>query len=204
MQRRHDFNNHRRIIENNKREEERRKKEKQKKRKKKRRDNPSNIAINKQKMQNKSKNKQEKKQRKKAQEEMFGFMLIVAVVMIIGFVLLFLIKPKEAKPENAQIDNMIYSMFSYTVGDKSVRELTEKCYDNDQEACKSAKDVISNIIEVTLKESSLVVGQQLYGYSLNITNCNIPLITEGNLSGNMFGSYTPITKDIIAISKFYY
>ncbi|GAI55625.1 unnamed protein product, partial [marine sediment metagenome] len=50
----------------------------------------------------------------------------------------------------------------------------------------------------------LVVGQQLHGYSLNVTNCNIPFITEGNLTGNMFGSYTPVTKDITVISEFYY
>jgi len=148
-------------------------------------------------------NKNNKKQEKKAQEEMFGFVLIVIIVMVIGLVFLFLMKPKEAELKNFQIDNMIYSMLSYTAGDKNVRELIEKCYDNDQEACDSAKKALKDILEIVLEKSSLVVGQQLYGYSVNITNCDI-LITKGNLTGNMFGSYTPVTKDIFVISNFYY
>jgi len=134
---------------------------------------------------------------------MFGFALIVVILMVVGVIFLFFLKPKETKLENVQIDNMIYSMLSYTAGGENVRELTEKCYDNDQEACDSAKKALKDVLEVMLKKSNLVVGQQLYGYSLNITNCNI-LVTKGNLTGEMIGSYTPITKDIVAISKFYY
>lgn len=154
-------------------------------------------------MQDKSKNKIKKKG-KKAQEEMLGFMLIVVIVIVVGLVLLFLIKPKKAELENVQIDNIIYSTLSYTPGDKSVRELVEDCHDGDEEACESAERTIEEILDVALKESNLVVGQQLHGYSLNVTNCNIPLITKGNLTGNMFGSYTPVTRDIVIISEFYY
>lgn len=138
---------------------------------------------------------------KKAQEEMFGFILVVVIITIIGLGFLLLINPKQIENKNSQLDNLLYSVVSYNYGDANMKALLEECSGNSI-GCDKAKKTLQEIMSKALDKGSLSVGKQLQGYNLSVTN--MPDITEGNLTGNKIGSFIPISETTIVKLEFYY
>ena len=147
---------------------------------------------------------------KRAQEEMFGFILIVVLLVVIGLILLFFMQPKPVEPErSAVISNLLYSMLSYSVNETPVKDIIEECYSEGQfggeDACVYLEDLFGNMLNVSLRKGSLVVGKQLNAYSLVLEGkFNV---TKGDLEGDRISSYIPIkvnseTRDVSL--SFYY
>ncbi len=99
---------------------------------------------------------------KKAQEEIFGFVLVVVVVTIIGLFFIFVMKPKQEEKKNLQIDNLLYATLSYSVGEKSIKDIVEDCSSGDSVACDNAEKEIKNLIDKAI----IVLGKQVKGYEL--------------------------------------
>jgi len=153
---------------------------------------------------------------KKAQEEIFGFVIIVAIIILIGVVMLFFIKPApvEQKKE-AQIENLLSSMLATTSScEKPLKEVIAMCYRNEQclsaGACDIARKEFSEMLDAALEQGALAVGKQLKGYMLNVTIDSATLLQplkKGSSAGNMLGSvvYIPVAGTEIAINlRFYY
>jgi hypothetical protein len=132
---------------------------------------------------------------KKAQEEMFGFILIVVLLVVIGLILLFFMQPKPMEPErSAVISNLLYSMLSYSVNETPVKDVIEECYGGGQfegeDACIYLEDLFGDMLNVSLRKGSLVVGKQLNAYSFVLEGkFNI---TKGELEGDRISSFIPI------------
>ncbi len=150
---------------------------------------------------------------KRAQEEIFGFLLIVALIIVAGTLFLLLKKPSQPELKNDQVSNLLYAMVAYTSSydNKQMYEVIEECHDCVEEVCEScetAKRELEDILEVSLKESGSVIGKQLKGYSLNASNSRqLFSIESGETAGNMVGSPVIIhtsTDDVIMSLKFYY
>lgn len=147
---------------------------------------------------------------KKAQEETFGFLIIVALIMVVGMLFLLLQKPEQSTLENKQISNLLYSIESCTSSyqDKQIREVIEDCYNGNDDACETAKQEMEEMLDIALKEGNFIVGSQLKGCSLNVSNSEeLFFIKKGEISGNMIGSVDIIhasPEDVVVKLKFYY
>jgi len=144
---------------------------------------------------------------KKAQEEVFGFVIIIVMLVIIGLIFLFFYKPQKQdleleKNAKTKISNLLYSINSYDSGGVSFQKMVEEC--NLGERCNALSDTLSDMLDSALEKGSLTVGKQIRGYSFDITD-TINL-TKGNLTGNMIGSSVPVSSsgDLIARLNFYY
>ena len=116
---------------------------------------------------------------KKAQHEIMGFVIIVALVMVIGVVFLALmIRPTSTKHASVEISNLLQaSMYSTTncavsfiPQYKEMKDLIKSCYNN--EKCLNEK-MACDVLEETMKEvidSSLDVCEDCVNkaYKLNI------------------------------------
>jgi len=147
---------------------------------------------------------------KNAQEEMFGFILIVVLLVVIGLILLFFTRPQAAEPErSAVVSNLLYTMLSYSSDGTPVREIIEECYAGrefmGEDACSYLEGLFGKMLDVSLRKGALVVGNQLNGYSFMLEGkINI---TQGTQEGNRIGSLIPIKVDSEskdAILSFYY
>lgn len=159
---------------------------------------------------------------KKAQEEVFGFVIIVMIVIIIGvvFFAFALRRPTEnIEPKSSQLDDLLQATLSYTtnctINDKSdIRYLIRTCQTNPLKDCETTDNVctfLKNELDEILKE---FLGQNLannyvHGYSLNISGPGKPIeIEKGNQTGNYFGSSIPLPtaqgEDILVKLRFYY
>ncbi len=107
-----------------------------------------------------------KENNKKAQHEIMGFVIIVALVMIIGVVFLgLMIRPTSTKHANVEISNLLQaSMYSTTncsiswPGYKNGQELVKSCFKNERcldgrMACEALNSTLKNIISQSLKIS---------------------------------------------------
>ncbi|HDI02996.1 MAG TPA: hypothetical protein ENF67_00415 [Candidatus Pacearchaeota archaeon] len=144
---------------------------------------------------------------KKAQEEMFGFVLIVVLVIIIGLVFL-AFSLKKSRPsilqKSAQIDDLLNTMMvSVTkcmIEDEnlSIKELIRKCHENENcddgnRSCDVLKEEINETLILALGNSTEIRNKPIHGYSFSIkVNGTSPLegikIEAGILKGNSFTS----------------
>ncbi len=163
---------------------------------------------------------------KKAQEEIFGFVIIVLIIMIIGliFFAFSLRRASEAiEPETAQLDDLLQASLSYTTDcriaaeNQSIRDLIKKCYNapigkcenNNIKVCDNLNENLENMLNSLLGKKEEIAHAYVHGYILNISNSEqISLIEEGNLTGNYFASSVPIPslrgENIWVELKFYY
>jgi len=144
---------------------------------------------------------------KKAQEEIFGFVIIIVMLVIIGLIFLFFYKPQKQDTEleknaKTKISNLLYSIVAYDSEGVSFQKMVEEC--NLGEGCNVLSDTLSEMLDKTLEKGSLTVGKQIRGYSFDITDTMN--MTEGNLTGNMIGSSVPVSSsgNLIARLNFYY
>jgi len=164
---------------------------------------------------------------KKGQEEVFGFVIIVLIVIIMGvvFFAFSLRRPSQAidakKPE---LSDLIQAMLSYTteckigVSEQNIRELIRECYNNPLKICGNGNNgneqvcsVLNTNLETMLDQflGKDIAQADVHGYVLNISNAQqITNIENGQLEGNYFGSSVPIPtlhgEDVIVKLRFYY
>ncbi|UZE93867.1 MAG: hypothetical protein IB618_03845 [Candidatus Pacearchaeota archaeon] len=158
---------------------------------------------------------------KKAQEEVFGFVIIVLIVMVIGLVFFALaLRPKSEiiEPKQAELDDLLQAMLSYTTECKiagspqNIRELPRECNnnrfcDNNINTCDFLETELDTMLEGFLEES--IADAYIHGYIMNISNTKEIFYREnGQLEGNYFGSSVPLPtltgEDIIVKLRFYY
>ncbi|MCL6500471.1 MAG: hypothetical protein K6T16_00345 [Candidatus Pacearchaeota archaeon] len=163
----------------------------------------------------------ENRKNKKAQEEVFGFVIIVLIVMIIGLVFFAfsLRKAEIIEPKQYELDDLLQAMLSYTTdcaiggSEKSIRELARECHnsptrkcDNNLIACDVLNEELDSMLEKFLEQN--IARAYVHGYELNISNSRqVSYITGGELTGNYIGSSRPIPtlpdQDIKVNLRFY-
>lgn len=118
---------------------------------------------------------------KKAQEEMFGFVLIVVLVIIIGLVFL-AFSLKKSRPsilqKSAQIDDLLNTMMVSVTKCRienenlSIKELIRKCHENencdDGNSCEILKKEINETLILALGNSTEIRNKPIHGYSFSI------------------------------------
>lgn len=120
--------------------------------------------------------------KKKAQQEILGFVLIVLIVTIIGFVfLMFIFKPDNSEKNSLEISNLLEStMYSttscainYVPQYRDMQELIKECDQNENQKCLNNKEVcevldyeLKKILDDSLnpEEGSLFKAYKLVGY----------------------------------------
>ncbi len=162
------------------------------------------------------------KQNIKAQEEVFGFVIIVLIVMIIGLIFFAFSLRRSSEivePKQAELDDLLQSMLSYTTNcqigasEKNVRELIRECNNNPTKQCANSQNVcvyleseLENMLDDFLGQG--IAQAYVHGYSLNISTEQPINIGGGEFKGNYFGSSIPIpslgAEDIEVKLRFYY
>lgn len=144
---------------------------------------------------------------RKSQEEIFGFVLVVVVVTIIGLFFIFVMKPKQEEKKNLQLDNLLYATLSYSVGEKSIKDIIEDCYSGNNDACNNVKAQISMLLDKALEKSSLVVGKQIKGYRFSVEGVEAVDIMKGTTTSTQEGTEMPVALGMTIKSirlSFYY
>jgi len=136
---------------------------------------------------------------KKGQEEMVGFVLIVVMLVAMGLVFMFMIRPKTEARQDLQTENLLFSILESTSGSKSLRVMVEDCVNG--VGCSETRQEFENRLDVSLKSSGLVLNRTLNGYSL--TAGDILNITQGNMTGNLATAISSLQNTDV-ILKFYY
>lgn len=169
-------------------------------------------------------NKKNKKGSKKGQEEVMGFVIIILIVMIIGLVFFAFSLRRGGpaiEPKQAELDDLIISMLSYTTNckineeNKSIRELIRYCNDNptrtcqnNQKVCVALNDTLENMLEELIGQELQIANAPVHSYELNITGTTqLTSIKKGTREGNYFASSVPVISqqgDVIIKLKFYY
>jgi len=137
---------------------------------------------------------------RKGQEEMVGFVLIVIMLIVMGLVFMFMIRPRTEARKDMQTENLLHSILESTSEGKSLRNLIEECVEGI--GCTETKQVIEGRLDASLKSSGLVLNRTLNGYSL--TAGNVLNITQGNLTGNVATAISYLGEDTEVILRFYY
>ncbi len=165
---------------------------------------------------------------KKAQEEVFGFVIIVLIVMIIGIVFFAFSLRRSSEiiePKSNELNDLLQAMLSYTTNckmnaeDLSIRQLLRECNNYPTRQCENQEiymcDLVEDEFKLMLKEflgtESELAQASVHGYVLNITNPEqLIAIENGQFEGNYFLSSIPIpslsasSEDIIVELTFYY
>ncbi len=148
--------------------------------------------------------------KKKAQEEMFGFVIIVVLIAVAGLMFLLLQKPQQKELRNDQMSNLLYSIVSYSssYNNKLLGEVIEECDLCDKECvmCDTAERELNEILSIAQKEGSFVVGNQINGYIFNASGYKELVVKQGELKGDKIGNFVVIQsgKDIIVTLYLYY
>lgn len=136
---------------------------------------------------------------KKAQQEIFGFVIIILLVIVIGIIILtFSLQRSLRKPTfviDVKVNDLLNAVMHYTTGckNKKISEIIGIVVVNSNEECddENAKTYLENILKNILNASfpGLEYGY-LNGYNLTIFTQPLISITSGKLEGNVVvGSY---------------
>lgn len=161
---------------------------------------------------------------KRSQSEIVGFVLIVVLVVIAAMIFLIISAKKDTSSNNdAQIQNMLAIMMTYTTDCAPVfepqydnlRDLVKSCYNSEtctnlnKLACESLNETLKGLMTDLLKTETGVSSYQL-DISQNNSGSVSPLISslkEGNCSGRIAGAQQLISTDsgkIILLLRFCY
>jgi hypothetical protein len=145
---------------------------------------------------------------RKGQEEMIGFGLIVALVMVILLVFLwFSISRSSTDPvESYEVESFLKASMQCTTdcehsvyGNLEVQDLIFWCYEFDKKCLDggSSCDVLNNTLK-TMTAKAFRTGEDapVKGYlmEIEVEGRGILSFSEGNLSGNMKGSTYSVPK----------
>jgi len=140
---------------------------------------------------------------RKGQEEIAGFMLIVAMVLVIGLIFLFFLSPKSPERTDLQLNNLLYAWISTNSGDKAVEQLVRECELGNCEELESAVSILQTAIDKS------GMSNQIDGWSINITNTvsgqNYVYREFGNvnMTGNSRATALPVSDSIARLKVFY-
>jgi len=132
---------------------------------------------------------------------MVGFVLIVVMLIAMGLVFMFMIRPKTEARQDLQTENLLYSMLESTSSGKTLRVMVEDCADGISSACATAKSEFEKRLDVSLRSSGLVLKRTLNGYSL--TAGTVLNISNGNMTGNLATALSSL-QNVDVVLKFYY
>lgn len=141
---------------------------------------------------------------RKAQEEMFGFVVLVILVIIIGVIFfLFSLKQTPAATINSKIqkaDDLNIALLAYTTDcrDNSnqlldVRKLIRECYRRPYGTCYGEQRTLCGVLNQTIMNitNKTELTLKANGFKVNIsseTETFSYIYTKGNLTGNSFSS----------------
>ncbi|MFC1685968.1 hypothetical protein ACFLZZ_03020 [Nanoarchaeota archaeon] len=138
---------------------------------------------------------------KKGQEEIMGFMLIVLLIVIIGFIFVFFLRPQEVDAGDSQVENLLYAITATTYDGQTISSRIGNCEKGI--GCIELGEGLSDIMDAAFAGSGTVIGQNLRGYSLNMSGGVIYFVSEGNITGQRRGSGTVVSDTLIRL-RFYY
>ena len=141
-------------------------------------------------------------QNKRGQEEIMGFMLVVILVVIIGLAVIFLFNSGEGgQQRDFQIENLLYSVLATTYDGQDIDDRIRSCEFGEE--CEELGMALETVLNAAFSQSGLVVGQNLKGYSLNMSGSIELDYFEGDLIGQSVGAAIPVSDTLIRL-KFYY
>jgi hypothetical protein len=138
---------------------------------------------------------------RKAQEEIMGFMLVVILLVVIGLAMIFLFKPKIEEQRDFQVENMIHSILDTTYEGKDVRSRISECEQG--EGCDELGKGLEEITNAAFLNSGLVVGQNLKGYSMNMTGSLEYGLINGQQAGQSIGTLVPVSDALVRLKLYY-
>jgi len=153
---------------------------------------------------------------RKAQQEIFGFVIIIVMVLVIGVIFFGLVLQRSMnKPEfkeYQQVNDFLFSVMHYTTSckNKPISGVFQLCVDDkscDQqtEACDFLKEKLSDILNKTMGDETNIIGKPIHGYHLVSEGEKIN-ITAGWLNGSVVsGSYlVPLSSGSIGLTLYFY
>ena len=140
---------------------------------------------------------------KKAQEEMVGFVLIVIMLIVMGIILLFLVRPRIEAKKDLQVENLLNSMLESTSAGKSIRDMVSNCAMG--VGCAETTDELKARLDASLSSSGLVLGKTLNAYSFSVSKDATAFIniSNGNFTGNSITALVALQNADVML-KFYY
>jgi len=140
--------------------------------------------------------------RKKSQQEIVGFVLIVALVVvgIMVFMIISLKKPAETK-DSAYAENLLNVLMKQTTDCAIVYEpdydnigdlikscyLNYKCKNLDKMACDYLNETLTETLDNLMKSESTIAG---YSFDIYYENQSFFHVLKGSCRGNILGAMT--------------
>ncbi len=139
---------------------------------------------------------------KKGQEEIMGFLLVVILVIVIGLTMIMLFKPaSQEEVTDFQIENLLYTISATSYEGQSISSRIEDCsYD---EGCNELGAGLDKIFDAAFTGSGIAIGQNLRGYSFNMSGDVEYYVEEGNKTGVSRGAAVVSGETLLRL-KFYY
>lgn len=144
--------------------------------------------------------------KKQGQEEMVGFVLIVVMLIVMGTVFLFMVKPRTVVREDYQTQNMLVSIMDSTENGKTIGDMIEECV-HDNMNCGDMENATKKRLDSSLENGRLVLNRTLKGYNLIMSIQDNPPkinISKGIVSGNTLRASIAPIQDIDVVLRFYY
>ena len=139
---------------------------------------------------------------RRGQEEMVGFILLVIMVLVVGATLLFLMKPKQSQVSIGQFqqENLIASVMGATVGNETIAERIGDC--EKHVGCDELKSDMNDMMAAIFSKTGFVLGQNLKGYSLDITGGMDYHQSFGNGTQKSVGASKIVKNSIVKITLY--
>jgi hypothetical protein len=143
---------------------------------------------------------------KRGQEEIMGFIVIVVLIVVIGMIFIFMIKPRAKQAEQSmQVENLLSSIrHANSECDKEMQDVMIMCRNDEtcgnEKACDYLKSELKLMIDKAIEKAGM---GSVIGYNLSIKGISIS-INYGNSTSNFIAAISPIRQDIDAELRFYY
>ena len=138
---------------------------------------------------------------KRGQEEIVGFLLIVIIVIVLGVVFIFMMKPQNIEGKDFQLDNLLYSIVGTTVDGMTVGDRIQNCEQGID--CETLHSDLNNITATVFRKMGYSLGRNVKGYILTITQGMEYSYSEGTVGARSIASVTVVRNSLVKL-KFYY
>lgn len=130
-----------------------------------------------------------------------GFMLIIILMMVIGLVFVFFMKPKATEDKDFQLDNLLYSVVGTTVDGKTIGERIENCERGEE--CDTLEGNLTYLIDLAFTKSGYIVGRNIKGSSFDISGGMEYSHKQGNSTSRSIASITVVRNSYLKLKFFY-
>ena len=141
------------------------------------------------------------KMNKKGQEEIMGFMLVIVLIVVIGLTFVFFLKPQEADQIDLQVENLLHTLTATTYAGQNIGARVENCERGF--GCEELGEGLDEVLNAAFSGSGTAIGQNIRGYSLNMSGGVEYYILEGNVTFESRGAATVVSDTLIRL-KFYF